>query len=100
MTETIEETDTLLSFEISAIFDDHYDVIVYNDDVTTFETVIRALVTILHYTAAAAEKAAWTIHNEGKATVASLPKDEAEEVVKKLHGYKIQAAAVKSGGGL
>ena len=100
MADTIEQTDVLLDFELAAMFDDYYDVVVYNDDVTTFDTVIQALVIILQYTVPAAKKAALTVHNEGKAVVASLPKDEAEDVVKKLHGYKIQAAAVKGGGGV
>jgi ATP-dependent Clp protease adaptor protein ClpS len=95
MGETLTEADPLLSFEISEIFDNYYNVIVHDDDVTTFETVIKALMTIFNYDAGTSEKLAWKVHTEGRAVVALLPKDEAENSVSKLHSYKIQASISK-----
>ncbi|HEY1830547.1 MAG TPA: ATP-dependent Clp protease adaptor ClpS [Acidimicrobiales bacterium] len=71
--------------------EDLWAVIVWNDDVTTFQTVIEAFVEIFHHTVERADQLAWTIHRTGKAVAAIRPKDEAEAAVRALHGRKIQA---------
>lgn len=95
MSDTLTAVDPILSFEISEIFDNYYNVIVHNDDVTTFETVITALMSVFNYDFTTSEKLAWKVHTENKAVVATLPKDEATDSVSKLHGYKIQASMQK-----
>ena len=84
-------SDTQIEEMVNSIFEDLWNVRILNDDITTFEIVEKALTTLFGHTKESAEALAWTVHRTGKAVVATLPKDEAEEGVKALHGYKIQA---------
>lgn len=68
-------------------------VLVHNDDVTTFDTVITALMHLFERTQEEAEMLAWQVHTQGKAVVAVLPEAEAALGVRGLHGYRIQASA-------
>lgn len=85
---------TVEDFDVDSIFDheDLWAVVVWNDDVTTFDTVIRAFIEILHHSRDRSEELAWRIHRTGKAVVAIRPKDEAERAVLQLHARKIQAS--------
>ena len=92
MTQTVElpnvsvpEADDIVTHE------DLWAVIVWNDDVTTFQTVITAFVDIFGHTPTRAEELAWRIHRTGKAVVAIRPKAEAEGAVRQLHRRLIQA---------
>ena len=80
---TIVELPVLADEDIDAFFDveDLWAVIVWNDDVTTFQTVIQAFVEIFGHTVERADKLAWQIHRSGKAVAAVRPKDEAEAAV-------------------
>lgn len=78
--------------EIDAIFGDKYKVIVHNDDVTTFATVITALVQLFDHTVEEAEELAHQVDSTGRAVVAVLSKDEAAAGVTGLHSFKIQAS--------
>lgn len=49
--------------------DEPWSVILYNDEVHTFDEVIMQLVKATGCSSAEAEKLAWTVHTEGKATV-------------------------------
>src|SRR6202021_3295582 len=66
--------------DVDAFFDteDLWAIIVWNDDVTTFQTVIQAFVEIFHHSYERADQLAWTIHRTGKAVAAIRPKEEAE----------------------
>jgi ATP-dependent Clp protease adaptor protein ClpS len=88
------DAPVLSDTDIDAFFayEDLWAVIVWNDDVTTFQTVIDAFVDIFHHTAERADQLAWKIHRTGKAVAAVRPKDEAEAAVKALHGRKISAS--------
>jgi ATP-dependent Clp protease adaptor protein ClpS len=91
---TVTETyvDSALADEISSAFDHLWAVVVHNDDVTTFETVITALVRLFGHSRDAAENLAWKVHQEGRAVVAVLEEAAAEAGVRSLHGYRIQAS--------
>ena len=84
--------------EIDAFFDeeDLWAVIVWNDDVTTFQTVIQAFVEIFHHSLERADQLAWTIHRTGKAVAAIRPKEEAEAAVRDLHRRKISASLARA----
>ena len=72
--------------------DDLWAVLVWNDDVNTFDHVINALVAIFGHTRDLAEQLAWQVHRTGKAVVGVRPKDEAQAAVEELHRRKIQAS--------
>jgi ATP-dependent Clp protease adaptor protein ClpS len=84
--------------DVDAFFahEDLWAVIVWNDDVTTFQTVIQAFVEILHHTVERADQLAWKIHQTGKAVAAIRPKDEAEAAVHALHGRQISASLAQA----
>ena len=98
MTATIDHPSTIdlpevADEDIGAFweFEDLWAVIVWNDDVTTFQTVIEAFVEIFGHTVERADQLAWRIHRTGKAVAAVRPKDEAEAAVHALHDRKISA---------
>ena len=69
------EGPVLADEDIDAFYDfeDLWAVIVWNDDVTTFQTVIKAFVEIFGHTVERADELAWRIHRTGKAAVAVRP---------------------------
>jgi ATP-dependent Clp protease adaptor protein ClpS len=95
ITETAVDPELIAA--VTAVFADHFDVLVHNDDVTTFETVITALVTIFDHTTDRAVELAWVVHRRGEAVVATLPRDEAESGVAALHSFRIQASMRPAG---
>ncbi|MFM6953424.1 MAG: ATP-dependent Clp protease adaptor ClpS [Sphingobacteriaceae bacterium] len=66
-TQTQEETFTLE--EILLSLKEVHRLILWNDEVNTFDHVIYCLVKYLDYTELQAEKIAWTVHTEGKSAV-------------------------------
>jgi ATP-dependent Clp protease adaptor protein ClpS len=95
---TTIELPVLVDEDIDAFFqtEDLWAVIVWNDDVTTFQTVIQAFVEILGHTVERADQLAQTIHRTGKAVAAVRPKDEAEAAVHALHQRKISASLARA----
>jgi ATP-dependent Clp protease adaptor protein ClpS len=87
------ETPTIDLEDVTRFLDeDGWAVIVWNDDVNTFDHVIKALVEILHHDLERARNLTWKVHNEGKAVVGVRPKEEAEAAVAAFHRRKIQAS--------
>lgn len=66
-TQTKEETFTL--DEILSALKVIHRLILWNDDVNSFEHVIYCLMKYLDYSEKQAEKIAWTVHNDGKCAV-------------------------------
>lgn len=95
---TTTETTLLADVDIDAFFatEDLWAVIVWNDDVTTFQTVIRAFVEIFGHTVERADELAWRIHRTGKAVAAVRPKEEAEAAAHALHDRKISATLARA----
>jgi ATP-dependent Clp protease adapter protein ClpS len=60
--------------------DEPWTVILYNDDVHTFDEVINQLVKATGCSTAEAEKKAWTVHTKGKANVFEGPFEKCFEV--------------------
>jgi ATP-dependent Clp protease adapter protein ClpS len=60
--------------------DDPWFVVLFNDEVHTFEEVIGQLVKATGCSRSKAEDLAWTVHNEGKATVYEGTFEECFEV--------------------
>jgi ATP-dependent Clp protease adaptor protein ClpS len=55
---------------------EHAQLIVYNDEVNTFDWVIKSLMTVLRHTSEQAEQLSLIIHSKGKATVKTAPFNE------------------------
>lgn len=89
-------TDIEIGWMVDDALEDMWAVLVWNDDVTTFEQVIYALVELFEHTPEEAENLAWTVHRTGKAVATVGSKDEAEKGVKALHGRQIQASMEKA----
>jgi ATP-dependent Clp protease adaptor protein ClpS len=91
-TVTPEETTTFDEV-IDTFFDeaDLWAVIVWNDDVNTFQNVIKALVEIMHHTFDRAEQLTWKVHNTGKAVVGIRPHEEAKVAVRAIRARGIGA---------
>lgn len=66
-TQTKEETFTLE--EILSSLKTVHRLILWNDEVNTFDHVIHCLMHYLDYSEPQAEKIAWTVHNDGKCAV-------------------------------
>ena len=49
--------------------DKHYHLVLYNDDVNTFDWVIKTLVDVCKHTYVQAEQCAWIVHYKGKCSV-------------------------------
>jgi ATP-dependent Clp protease adaptor protein ClpS len=71
--ETIFNTKPLHEEEIDLLEDTGSDeaseLVVFNDDVNTFEHVINTLITVCGHSAEQAEQCTWIIHYKGKCTV-------------------------------
>jgi ATP-dependent Clp protease adaptor protein ClpS len=72
LTETLEQTDLLELEEITDVFD----LVVFNDDVNTFEHVTRTLIKVCDHTPEQAEQCTYLIHFKGKCTVKTGSFDE------------------------
>jgi ATP-dependent Clp protease adaptor protein ClpS len=66
-TEVQEETLTLE--EVLAALKSNHQLILWNDEINTFDHVIYCLTKYLDYSDSQAEKIAWKVHNDGKAVV-------------------------------
>ena len=62
-----------------------YKIIMWDDNVTTMEFVIRVLITLLGKEYSTAEKLMYEIHLKGAATVATMPLEQAEFKVEQIH---------------
>jgi ATP-dependent Clp protease adaptor protein ClpS len=60
-------------------------VIIYNDDITPYDYVIKTLGDVFMLSEELAEHIAWTAHTEGKAVVVVRPRREAERLVGIAH---------------
>ena len=62
-----------------------YRIIMWDDDVTTMEFVIRMLVRVIGIERTEAEKLMFKIHFTGSAHVATMPLERAEFIVQQVH---------------
>ena len=68
-----EETEELLLEEIHTDLGELSQIVVYNDDVNTFDWVIKCFIEICHHTSEQAEQLSLLVHFKGKAIVKSGP---------------------------
>lgn len=65
----VPETDVLVEEATEERLDDPWRVILYNDDIHTFDEVILQLIKATGCTPSRAEELAWRVHTQGKAAV-------------------------------
>ena len=70
---------------------DPFKVIIFNDDVNTFDHVIRSLMEVFGHSESVATHITQTAHETGRAVAAIRPREEAEQCVHALHERKIHA---------
>lgn len=71
-----EDEDVLVEDDIDSDFNAH--LVVFNDDVNTFEWVIECFMDVLGHSSEQAEQLSLIIHYKGKATVKSGTREELE----------------------
>ena len=64
-----QKTDGEVREEVISTTKDIKDLILFNDDVHTFDFVIKSLMRICSHSAEQAEQSAYIVHNNGKCTV-------------------------------
>ena len=62
-----------------------YKIVMWDDNVTTMEFVIRVLINLIGKEYSTAEKLMYEIHLKGAATVATMPLEQAEFKVEQIH---------------
>lgn len=90
MAETDVKEETFTLEEILAVVKKNNRLILWNDDVNTFDHVIYCLVKYLKYSDFQAEKIAWVVHTKGKCTVLEGSYNEIEIYRKILKGEGLQ----------
>lgn len=73
-----------------------WDVIVWDDPVNLMSYVVFVLRRVFSYPEEIARKLMLEVHNNGKALVASEPREQAEYYVEQLHGYGLHATMQRS----
>ncbi len=75
------QTDVAVATKIKSPKVPRFNVIMYNDDVTTFDFVIQALMDIFDKDQATAQTLAYAVHSQGSAVVGQYSKEVAETKV-------------------
>ena len=71
--------------------DGPWDVIVWDDPVNLMSYVVFVFRRVFGYPEPVARKLMLEVHHDGRALVASEPREQAEMYVQQLHGYGLQA---------
>jgi ATP-dependent Clp protease adaptor protein ClpS len=71
---SLEELEDILVIEKETV-GDVAELVVYNDDVNTFDWVIKCFIEILDHSETQAEQCSMMVHFNGKATVKTAPKN-------------------------
>lgn len=72
-----------------------WNVIVWNDPVTLMSYVVYVLRKLFGYDEATATRLMLQVHHDGKAVVASEPREQAEHYVARLHAHGLQATLAR-----
>ena len=69
--DTLEEVDTLEQIDLKELLVEKRDLMLYNDDVNTFDHVIESLVKVVKHETIQAEQCAHIVHFNGKCQIKS-----------------------------
>ena len=81
--------------EERALRDVPWNVVVWNDPVTLMSYVVLVFRRLFGHDQQTATALMLQVHNEGKAIVASQPREQAEVSVSRLHSFGLQATLAK-----
>jgi ATP-dependent Clp protease adaptor protein ClpS len=70
-------------------------VVVWNDPITLMSYVVLVLRRLFGYDQATATRLMLQVHNEGRAVVATQPREQAEVSVTRLHAFGLQATLAR-----
>jgi len=84
-TTTLPDVEEILDHKEGLSYMPMYRVIMWDDNVTTMEFVIRILIHLFGKDFDSAEQIMYEIHNSGSAYVATLPLEQAEFKVEQVH---------------
>ncbi len=73
-----------------------WDVVVWNDPVTLMSYVVYVLRKLFGHDEPTATRLMLQVHNEGRAVVASGPRERAESDVSRLHAHGLQATLTRA----
>ena len=85
--ETLEQTDTVTIEDLIA----NSQIVVYNDDINTFDWVIECLKKYCKHTHEQAEQCAWFIHFKGKYAVKTGSKNDLKPICQTLQEKGLNA---------
>lgn len=88
---TLPRVDKEVEREDRTTLDPLWVTIGYNNDVTTFDEVIRTLQRVCGYSLEKAEAIAWEIHTKGKAVCYCGQRERCEVVASALHSIGVEA---------
>ena len=72
-----------------------WNVVVWNDPITLMSYVVLVLRRLFGYDEQTATKLMLQVHNEGRAVVATQPREQAEISVTRLHAFGLQATLAR-----
>ena len=72
-----------------------WNVVVWNDPITLMSYVVLVLRKLFGYDHVTATKLMLQVHEEGKAVVATQPREQAEVSVARLHAFGLQATLAR-----
>ena len=84
-----------IEFDDVSELDRPWNVIVWNDPVTMMNYVVFVLRKLFGHDEATATKLMLQVHNEGRAVVASGPREKSESDVARLHAHGLQATLAR-----
>ncbi|CAI8383986.1 MAG: ATP-dependent Clp protease adapter protein ClpS [Flavobacterium sp. SCGC AAA160-P02] len=87
--EKIQEDSHTLEKEVY-----QHEIILYNDDVNTFDFVIDSLINVCQHTIEQAEQCTWLVHFKGKCTVKTGEIDDLKPRCSKLQSLGLSAELI------
>lgn len=97
MAQTIDNPRVSPTRDEQAILDQPWVTIVWNDPVNLMSYVSWVFRSYFGFSAAEAERRMLQVHNDGKAVVATGPREEVERHAEAMHGFGLWATVAKSG---
>ncbi|PZQ88157.1 MAG: ATP-dependent Clp protease adapter ClpS [Leifsonia xyli] len=85
----------MLEHEVEVRFDVPWILIVWNDPINLMNYVVHVFRSYFGYSREEAERLMLLVHHEGRATVASGPREEVERHAQAMHEYGLQATIAR-----